>query len=403
MSSSLAMSSQNKSFLNKSEEAPDWDTIKYALKCLFARFNIDLNEVGASHRLDWKNCEAIIYHLVFIIDVSECRRKYWDIFPSRNTEEKSRFIKLTTQFIEDKQIVPDKITMHNLRVCGGESFRRLLTAMIMRAADTESKALQKRLIQPLVDVSPNSIDVNLSKLEYAELELSEKFTQFKILKQKYEDTQKKQCDIDEKKKEITEARNLGLSLTQDQLNNDLLSTDDYKALITRLEKSSARCTLAAEKILSLAKEDNYNTSSSTGGDRLKTTVSQTLKEIRARLSSAPGYLLKTHKTELVDIILQRMSYFDEKVKFIISNWEVELERAYDFLLKDPEFKHCYDEISKLVPSIEIQPMDFKKVENKEVMLSNIEQILGSIGARSKVFDDYQVIEYLKQTYPHRYK
>lgn len=115
------------------ENVPSWGRIRESLKDLFASKKLtvlDLDDVQVNQRLSYQEFELIFYQFFLIIDHKETRRRFRTAYPGRNQDERNNFIDLAVKYVNDKQLLPKKLTAQRLKTFGGEPFRSIVNAMI---------------------------------------------------------------------------------------------------------------------------------------------------------------------------------------------------------------------------------------------------------------------------------
>lgn len=310
-----------------------------------------INPPVNSQRLDYAVCETIFYQLILMIDPAECRRKFWGIYPSRDADERTRFIENTAQFINGKQLVPYKVTASQLRMCGGEPFRRLLTSLINKAADVEIKANIKRLKlkEEEMQISTSWEEI-LDKQDHTRDIIRERILEFKFVKSRLEELKEKLSDMESELKDTSNSLSEEVYGEISSLNHydERRLKDMYKILLVRLEKSHSRCKIAAEQIKKTPPLEVISTPIIGFPTRKVRRMSDYFKEMRERLTSSP----------LINKISERIYHYDSRIEAIISNWENDLEKADDEFLRRPEIMEQFEFWSKLIPPLDIKPVNF---------------------------------------------
>jgi len=123
------------------EEAPTWGLIRRSLFALHIELKLD--ESASSPTLDYEEFERVFSRLFTLIDGPGNRRKSRLTHLARDSDRKEKFIEFTITFINQRKLTPQPITRAHLRAFGGESFRRLLGAVIKSALRTETAKIKK--------------------------------------------------------------------------------------------------------------------------------------------------------------------------------------------------------------------------------------------------------------------
>lgn len=135
-----------------SENVPTWEKIRDSLKDLFSTKKLtvlELDDVQVNQRLQYHEFELIFYQFFLIIDQKETKRRFRTAYPARNQDERNKFIDLAVKYINDKQLLPKKVTAQRLKTYGGEPFRSIINAMIdMCLMDEEERCQQVWLKNP---------------------------------------------------------------------------------------------------------------------------------------------------------------------------------------------------------------------------------------------------------------
>lgn len=299
------------------EETPKWTILRVALKSVLAKFELDLNHVGTTQRIDYTDFEKIFYHLLIIIDPNDCRRKLWSLYPARDLDGRSRFIELTTQLINDRQIGATKISSGQLRVCGGEPFRRLLCSLIKKAAQVEIQSIERKLS----NVTTQTPDVSLTELEDSIVLLKSQILN-------------KSNDLEHGLNELVRLENL------------LEMKNGIKNLLDQLETSNGRVKVAVEKIKSLEIYPDFVK----GSTILETSkrMSNFVNEIRECLLVKPD----TAKSKIEN----QLAEYDNGNERLISTLEDEIAKIDAALLEKEEMRERYNFFSNLIPAIEFAPI-----------------------------------------------
>lgn len=353
------MADSKASTLTAPIKSESWEVIKVSLECLFYKHNIDLSKVGQTQRLEYEDFEKIFYHLMLITDPAECRRKFWTLYPARYPEEKSKFIRETAQFINSKQLSSSLVSTSQLRMCGGEPFRRLLTSLICEAAKVEMAAISKKQPKSLQEISCNEqVDIKQvgQRLALKEAKLKEKEEKLSQLRDQVDEVEKK---IENELGLIQSREVSNPPYHLNDLNSDRLK-EINSILIEQLEKTYERSKKAIEEIDKLPKPPKTASPKSPSGkvDGSKR-MSRVFADLQQRLISNPNFSPQTNKTSL-NKITQRLLEYDTGVDEMISTLRDLRDRVDENLMRMPGMKEKYDFFSKLIPFIDVPPIVFPK-------------------------------------------
>lgn len=368
-----------------------WENIGSALRTLLYKSN-DLNAslscVGQVQRLEYQVFEKIFYHLAAIIDPAECRKKFWSLYPARDTEERSKFIIEAVHFINSKSLSSTRVTASHLRMCGGEPFRRLLKDLIIKAAEAEIATVTRKTPECLVN---SDLDCKQVGEIIAE--------RLKLLKQSEEKLNSIHEQLDEMEIEIDNKWESQVGeVFVDQNSRDRMK-EIHKALVSRLEKSYERCKAASKQIKELPKPPK-TVNSGTPSPKVDGSkrMSHLFKEMRQRLTLSPDFTPETNKSKLINKITQRLIYYDNGIDNLVSTLEAEREKADEELLKQPEMQERYNFFKSIVPFIDGKQISFRRSQIEDPKLSDIREILNEFP--DSKYDDSEIFSHLERNFTH---
>lgn len=371
-----------------------WEYIGCALRSLLYRYDIDLSSVGQVQRLEYQDFEKIFYHLAAIIDPAECRKKFWSLYPARDTEERSKFINETVQFINSKLLSSTRVSASQLRMCGGEPFRRLLKDLIIKAAEAEITTITKKLPECFVDADTDC-DKLIDNYEQVGKVVTERLD---LLRQSEEKLNLTHEQLDEMEREIDNKWESQVGeVFVDQNSCDRIK-EIHKTLVFRLEKSYERCKVASKQIKELPKPPE-NISPGTPSSKIDGSkrMSHLFKEMRQRLTLSPDFTPETNKSKLINKITQRLIYYDNGIDNLVSTLEAEREKADEALLKQPEMQERCNFFRGLVPFIGCKPISFGRSQTENPKLSDIREILSEFP--DPKYDDGEIFSHLEKNFP----
>lgn len=377
----------------------NWETIGHALRSLFYKYDVDLSGVGKTQRLEYQDFEKIFYHLIAIFDPAECRRKFWTLYPSRNNEEKSKFINETVQFINSKQLSSTRVSASQLRMCGGEPFRRLLTDLIVKAAEFEIATIIKKTPECLVNHTNMDCDEFLNTYGQVGEKVIEKLNLLRETEDKLNLIHEQIDDMDREIDNKWESQ-VGEVFAQDYFvdqNSFDRIKDIHKTLVSRLEKSYERCKAASKEIKDIPKPpETVNLGTPPGKMDVSKRVSELFKEMRQRLTLSPDFTPETSKSKLINKITHRLIYYDNGVDTLISTLEAEREKADEELLKQPELQERCNFFKSLIPFVDCKPISFGRSKLENPKLSDIRKILDEYS--NPKYDDDEIFSYLERNF-----
>lgn len=289
------------------EEAPSWDRIAAALKVLLSRFDIDLSDIRKSHRINYEEFETIFYSLFQLIDPAETRKRFRSISgAARNPEERSKFIELCSRYINDEQMVSQRVTTSQLRILGGESFRRLVESLIKTACARE------------LERSGAEDDTAISDLSQAEIaeELERELTKMQENMARYRDSvdnlRRLKQQVADSNREVAACVNRyqqSLSL-DDASSSSCASSGRYdtsaivRSLLSRLELSHKQTGVAMEKINAIEKPREAAATATADRKRL----SQFIRETASKFDISQE--LEVSRTRLNEKLRQQLEDYD---------------------------------------------------------------------------------------------
>lgn len=387
-----------------SDSTPNWDIIGHCLKSILSKYDLDLSDVGVAQRLEYVDFEKIFYHLFLIIDPVDCRRRFWSIYPARNQEEKSKFFENTTQFINTKQLSSYRISASQLRMCGGEPFRRLLSHLIKKAAELESNSIAKKLAPESQSLEQPDLRLEecLDSLDELRTILHSKLIELKDKVHEYNDLQE---TLAEKKRDLDDTWEM---LTTDVLGDTGIyeysisnMKEIHKLLVAKLEKSNAQCSAAVQKIrqIQVSIEDSLNESDmSISKQDTSTRMSHLFKEMREYLTMSPECSAGTDASKIINRISHQLMHYDNGVDGLASLWEEELERADEALLEKPDMKERYQFFENLIPFLDLKPISIEKlsIETEVPKISDLHEILESY--LDPRYDNKEILEISKKIF-----
>lgn len=366
------------------EETPSWDNIHCALRLLFSRFEqLDLTSIGTTQRLQYEDFEMVFYHLFLIMDQTDTKRKFRDIFPARNQEERTKFIQLSVRCINDKQLSSQRVAASQLRMCGGEPFRRLMANLIKAATEKEIHSIRRIAPDCMGLHSSQDIQTKGENLDFYIDKICQKQQKVKELSNNLKETIDR---LKQLKENVNEAKRLhqekwnflstkldGVSYSYNHRHMQAIC----RSLFSRLEQANAKSKAATEKIkkIQLPTEGTDDIVSS-GKKRL----SQFIREVRDQFDSS----------RIVDKIGQQLVEYDNGVDKIIETWQEEQERADENLLKNPEIFEKFRFFENIVPKIDLKPIGHVDNTKEKPLLSSIEQILNQFS--DPKYDDREIVE-----------
>lgn len=345
-------------------DAPDWDIIRPALRSLLFNFNLDLDSVGTSRRLDLATFEAVFYHIFIILDPQECRRKFWSSFPSRNPIERKQFVDRAAQLINEKKWYPARVTTSLLTMCGGAPFRRLLCHMIKRAINKEVELLTGKLNPELSDLITEGVDFDseyISLQQELRTKERETFDTLNLLDALEEQKGILNSEITTKWNSI--AKNFLMLNPAPAFDGSQLKLV-YEKFVTCLEKSHTEIKSMTEQA-NLTQLKDYSPSSSIGTNqedqrdpkvRESKRISDVIREMQRKLSMKDESSSEATGTKSTDWMQEQLGRYDRNMEALYLECERAVERSEEYLLRKPDFKARYDLFKCIVPSIDIRPI-----------------------------------------------
>lgn len=374
------------------EETPSMDRIVRALKVVLFEFELDQGKVGTTQRLQYEEFELISYHLFLMIDPHETKRRFRSVCAARNPEERSKFIELAVRFINDKQLMPQRVTTGQLRILGGEPFRRLLDSLIKVACSSELD--RSGLPEPDTDDSSALLLARRVQEESAKLrESMQRFRdsqeQLRELRKRTEDSARLTHDrwlglaarnnVDvtggsggqflpgeeevvevEEEEEEEPSTSSAISQSTGGDNTQTSKVFDFspvvRALLARLEKSHARQKVAMQKIRSIELPREVTTDANDSA--VKKRLSQFIRETANRFTSKDLQEIppEVHRNKLNEQYRQQLIAYDEGVEGLVRMWRQEEDRRDEELLREPKMRAMYAELERLLPKIELTPI-----------------------------------------------
>lgn len=379
---------------------PNWDVIGDALKSLFSKYDVDLSAVGQSQRLEYSDFETIYYHLFTIIDAAECRRKLWSTYPARNPEERSKFINNAALVINSNQMIPNRISASQLRMFGGEPFRRIVTALIMKAAETNTASISKRLAAKNEDyqLPEGSLEEYCGEIEQVIKLIRLKSTDLDEAVQRFDNDQQAQIDL---KEEIQE-RWVSLMGIEEQLDLSEENIEDnkktiFKSLLAKLEGSmrsreSAKRAIAVVPKATLMKS---NLESPVAKHDTSKRISEYFVNLKRCLLASPEYSPDTNQSRVINRISQRLIDYETGVDEICLNLESEKEKADEALMKNPEVQERYKFFENVIPFVNVKPIDLKSDFGKTIDMAKLREIL--VKYPDTRYDDEEILNHFDKS------
>lgn len=362
------------------EATPTWEEINAAVRSLLSvRFNqLDLSHIGSNQRLKYEEFESLFYHLFLLIDSQETRRKF-KCAPSgapRSQEDRAKFIELAVRFINDKRLNSQRVATTQLRMCGGEPFRRLIGSLVKIASEREIDSLKKRLpIEALIEIEEsgdssnlrNDLEVLLNKIDEIKLNISENQQNLRdsteklanhrnILAEAKQQTDDKWQNLAHKLRGFSSPRDQSQAL---EMCNNLLS---------QLETSSAEAKLALEKLdqtrerieMEERKRQPKTDRPNKLGDNLQVSsekrLSQFIREAKEQLNPNQDHKDELQRNNIGERIKQQLAEYDEGLARLIEFWREESDRADEMLLKDSDTLERFKQLQKIFPLIPLTPI-----------------------------------------------
>jgi hypothetical protein len=403
------------------DETPSWDGIAYALRLLLCDFSIDLSRVGTTQRLQYEDFEIIFYHLFVLIDPNETKRRFRLICAARNQEEKTKFIESSARFINDKQLHPQRVSTNQLRMFGGEPFRRLMRSLIKAASERELERHEpsieeqvdlqqcnnnlERLLDHLNEKS-NSISSTMLELNQSMEHLRETRKSLDDSNQAIQDkwlmmSEKLALDdhlspIEDSSIQLAKCES-SISGCSNISNSNSSGRRDVspivRALLERLGASHSRTKSAIDRIKSieLPKEETLAPGESANKKRL----SQFIREVAIKFEPSHELLSDAQQTRLNEQVKQQLIDYDQGVERLIEIWREEENRVDKELLQMANMRELFAKLEDLIPKIDITPIapDRKEI-NHEVKVCDIEKILKDYP--DSRYDDQEIGEITKK-------
>lgn len=346
---------------NQLEAAPNWDEIKLAARVLILpKFELDLSQLGLAQRMKYEEFELLFHHLFLLIDSQETRRRFKGPYPALDQEGRARFIESAVRFINDKQLHGQRVTSSQLRMYGGETFRRLIGSLIRIASERETAGLLSRQSieeQVGLEQSSASLDILADGIEairgnILEIEEGLRASRDALAQLKARMGESKQ-QADEKWHNLTrELKNYSSPRDQWQASN--MCT----CLLSRLETSSGESKSALEKLKSM-RLPHCNGAANKSHDRSQTNnekrLSQFIREAKAHLNSNQQ-VEESNPNRLGERMGQQLTDFDEKMTRWLEMLRDEGDQADEVLLKNSEIRERYQQLVRIFPLIGLTPM-----------------------------------------------
>lgn len=401
------------------DETPTWDGIAYALKSLLCDFDVDLSKIGTTQRLQYEDFETIFYHLFVLIDPSETKRRFRLICAARNQEEKTKFIESSVRFINDKQLHPQRVSSSQLRMFGGEPFRRLTRSLIKAASERE---LERHELSIEEQVELQQCNNNLERLlDYLNeksncisntmLELNQSMEHLREARKSLEDSNQaiqdkwsfmadKLAARDERifsptKDGVQSATcdSISGSSTNNNLNHHQRDVSPIvRTLLERLGASHSKTKLAIQRIQSieLPREETLGP----GESAVRKRLSQFIREVANKFNTSHELLPDAHQTRLNEQVRQQLVEYDRGVERLIEIWREEENRLDEELLQMADMNDMFAKLEGLIPRIELKPIGPQKNNNESVKKSEIEKILKDFP--DSRYDDEEIVEITKK-------
>lgn len=381
---------------------PDWDIIKDALNSLFANHDISVDSLGQSRRLQYDDFEKVFYHLFTIIDPAECRRKFWSKYPARNRDEQTEFINNVAVIINSSQLIPNRISASQLRTFGGEPFRRIIVALILKATEIESAKLTERLETTSEQTKETSLDEYYIRLDKSSELLKKNSKCLDDLVKKfhsYNETYSELEDDIQQKWLALMGIDEQLDISEDNVGHNKKTI--FKSLLSKLEISMRKRESATKAIMAFRVEvephkSRLNSPEKKSADAKR--ISEYFVNLKRRLLASPEYSPDTVQSRLINKISQRLVEYETGVDQICLDLEAEKEeaykRTYEEIMSDPELEERYRSLENLVPSVDLKQIDFESSTMEEIDMGELRNILSTYpDSRYDVADDEEIVDH----------
>lgn len=341
-----------------SMDSPTWDVIGHSLKLVLSKYDLDLSNIGRTQRIDYKDFEQIFYHLFIIIDPADTKRKFWSIYPSRNPEERTRFIETSLLMINDKQLSPYRASLAQLKMLGGDPFRRLLGALIEKAAECETQHILKKYPGDDLEFDDN-FDSNIKRLDRLQKHIEDRLPHMRDSLSRYGPLLENLNNINLETDEALEMLNVKAFREINSLDSDTKHIKEiFRSLLARLEKSSLRQNAITQKIhqVSIPVEDSFESSFSSSKQNPSRRISEYFKEMREFLALSPECNRDGCKSKLSNKLSEQLLSYDDGVEALVTIWEDEQERSEAALYELPEMRQRFEFFERLIPKIFFSPI-----------------------------------------------
>lgn len=423
LSASMSSSSQSKQSLIV-DETPSWDAIAYALRSVLCEVDIDLSRIGSTQRLEYEDVERIYYHLFLLINPRETRRKFRLVCAARNQEERNKFIESAVGFINDQQLHPQRVSSAQLRMFGGEPFRRLTASLIKAACEREMER-HELSIEEQVELEQCNNDLGrlldhlsekMKSISSAEIRLKQSMEYLRELRERVKESNlaildKKSCLsvklVHAEARSSTPAPNIGhksisgCSISGSSIGGGITYNHPncqrdisliVRTLLERLGDSLSRTKLAMDRIKSieLPREESLGPGETVKPKRL----SQFIREVANKFNTSHEELKsEARQTRLNEQVRQQLIDYDRNMERLIEAWREEENRVDEGLLQMPDVRDMFDNLEGLIPKIQLTQIG-PKGSAADVNVGDIEQILKDFP--DPRYDDQEIIEITKK-------
>lgn len=343
-----------------SMDAPTWDIIGPSLKLVLSKYDLDLSNIGLAQRIDYKDFEQIFYHLFMIIEPAETKRKFWSIYPSKNPEARARFVETSLQMINVKQMSPYRASLAQLKMLGGDPFRRLLGSLIEKAAECEVQNILKKYPKCDIDIETN-FESNTRKLEMLQRDIGDRLPDMKKTLSRFGPMQETLNNINSETHETLEMLNVKAFRELNNLDSDIKHIKGiFNSLRDRLEKNSLRRNVITQRInqVSIPVEDSFDSNLPNSKQKPSKRISEYFKEMREFLALSPQCDKGSGKSNILNKVSERLLDYDDGVNSLVTIWEDEQERSEAALAEVPEMRQRYEFFERLIPQIFFKPISF---------------------------------------------
>lgn len=303
------------------EVTATWDQLYLALQSLFP--TLELGEIP-THRISYEQFEKILIRILMVIDLKACKRKYRSVQSATEKAARDKFLNDACEIINAKGVFAQVVTMKQLKMLGGEPFRRFLSGLIKFTLELElensSKSLtvvmpdDEQILRSLIKETQQNLSNTLTDLETLESTISKLDSDSRYERLAIEEKWKKMCPNGPKNFDAIKMREI------------------FKTQLEQLDRVNSQARMATSRVLSIPPPPSSGPKRS---EEKQKRCSQSLRELCKRLDTNSTDIDGTSQAQTSKQVSRKLEELESGMVELLSDLKKARDRADEQYLRQP--------------------------------------------------------------------